>query len=165
MAKLVAYARVSTDPQRENTSLSWQRERIEAYCKFAGHELVSFVEEVESASGKTRRPLLDAALKKAQSAEADGFICAKLDRLAPNTKQGLDIATDLRQGGKQLVIVDLNLDTSTPIGQCIYTVLLSFAQLERDTIVERIMAGKEKVRSLPASSDRPGVQYLWLPHH
>lgn len=143
MAKLCAYIRVSSEGQRENTSMELQRERIAAYCASQGHELVAVFWDVQSASGRKARKGFKQALDFIY-AQCDGLICMKLDRFARNTLEGLDIAASLRQADKQLVLLDLNLDTSTPIGQCIFTVLLAFAQLERDTIQDRCDSGREQ---------------------
>jgi site-specific DNA recombinase len=144
MSRLVAYCRVSTELQKDNTSLKDQQRRIAAYCEATGHTLVHLFEESESASGKFR-PQLTRALELVHSEEADGIIVLKLDRLARSTVEGLQIAAELKRQQKELVIVELHLDTSTAAGQCIFTVLLAFAELERNTIRERTAAGKESI--------------------
>lgn len=146
MARLVSYCRVSSEMQRDNTSLEVQQEKIEQYCAFSGHELVASFADAASASGKKIRPQFQAALWEVYSGEADGIICMKLDRFARSTIEGLEVAAELKRREKQLVILDLNLDTSTPIGECVFSVLLAFAELERETINERTRAGQRAVR-------------------
>lgn len=147
MAKLISYARISSETQRENTSLEQQSLRIAAYCLSQGHEIVEQLEDVESASGKKKRPSFEKALAMVYAGQADGIICMKLDRFARSTVEGLRIAAELKKRGKQLVILDLNLDTSTAIGECVFTVLLAFAQLERQTITERCTTGASAKKS------------------
>lgn len=144
--RLVAYLRISTDTQKENTSLEVQYEKIEQYCQFSGQTMAFCAWDIETASGARRRRGLETALDMIYRNEADGLICLKLDRFARNTIEGLKIATELKKLGKQLVILNLNLDSNTPIGECIFTILLAFAQLEHATIKERITSGKDKIR-------------------
>lgn len=143
MAALVVYRRVSDETQRDNTSLDNQMERIQAYCKAHGHKIVGDYFDVETASGRRKRKGFQAALDYVYQGKADGIICMKLDRFARSTSEGLRVASELQANKKQLVIIDLNLDTATAIGQCIFTVLLAFAQLERETITERCVNGRK----------------------
>jgi site-specific DNA recombinase len=56
--RLVAYCRVSTEGQSDNTSIQDQKDKIISYCKGMGHELVAVLEEVGSAKNKSGRPIL-----------------------------------------------------------------------------------------------------------
>ena len=67
--------------------------------------------------------------------EADGIVALKLDRIARNTRDVLALVEDVLQpSNKALVLLDLNVDTSTPTGRMILTVMAAVAQLERDNI-------------------------------
>ncbi|MBY0552108.1 MAG: recombinase family protein [Candidatus Obscuribacterales bacterium] len=145
--RLVGYSRVSTANQEDNTSLCSQREQLAAYCKLYGHILVDERQDIESANGRKTRKGLDKALASIYAGEADGLICCKLDRFARDVQQGLKIATDLRAAGKELVLIQEALDTSTPIGECIFAILLAFAQLERSTIRTRLEDGLSRVKA------------------
>jgi site-specific DNA recombinase len=145
MSLLVAYTRVSSEHQKDNTSLPLQLERIQAYCHAAGHLLIGHFEDVESASGKKVRPQFKRALDMVINGAAEGIVCMRLDRFARSTLEGLKVVQELNQSGKQLVVLDLNLDTSTPVGRCMLSVLLSFAELERETINYRTGEGRRKV--------------------
>lgn len=145
MSKLVAYCRVSSNGQQENTSLEYQMSKIKAYCELTGHTLAAEFHEVQSASGAKTRHFLREALELVLTGTADGIICMSLDRLARSTIEGLRIIAELERAGRQFVVLDLDLDTNTPIGRCVLTVLLSFAQLERDTIAERCRAGRKAI--------------------
>jgi site-specific DNA recombinase len=146
MARLVSYIRVSSVGQKDNTSLDGQQERIDLYCKATGHEIVARYRDVESASGSVPRKNFKQALEDVYHDKADGIIVYRLDRFARSAIEGLNVAAELKNRGKQLVILNLNLDTSTPIGACIYTVMLAFAELERNVIQERTQTGKQRVR-------------------
>lgn len=145
LSLLVAYLRVSSECQRENTSLEIQRERIAAYCAAQGHDILDWFSDVHSASGhRGRRPAFMLALKCLRENRADGLIAMKLDRFARSPIEGLTVAAEMKALNKHLVLMDINLDTSTAMGQCMLTVLLAFAKLERDTIIARCGAGVDQ---------------------
>ena len=143
--RVIGYARVSTQGQGDNTSTDSQALRIKRHCEMMNYELVEVVTEVQSASGKVLRKELVAALGAIDAGAADGLIVCSVDRFARSLVEGLRIMEDLRQAGKALIILDLNLDTSTPIGECMFSMLLSFAQLERKMIHKRCSEGRLKV--------------------
>ena len=141
--KLVGYVRVSSESQAENTSLVEQRKKIEAYCYAFGHELIQVFEEVGSGKNTVDRPQFVAALEMVR-VEADGIISAKLDRLARNTRDVLALVEDVLQPqNKALVLLDLQVDTSSPTGRMILTVMAAVATLERDVINERTQGGRK----------------------
>lgn len=145
MSLLVAYTRISSETQQENTSLENQYRRIQAYCELTGHRILCHFEETATGADINKRPVFKEALNVVFNGAADGIICMRLDRFARSTYDGLDVLRQLDNAGKQLVVLDLNLDTSTGIGRCMMTVLLAFAQLERDTIHERTQTGQKAV--------------------
>lgn len=141
--KLVGYIRVSSDSQADNTSLPEQRNKITSYCQAFDHELVAVMEEVGSGT-KSTRPEFNKAIEMMRRGEADGIIVAKLDRLARNTRTVLTLIEDVIQPlNKSLIILDLGVDTSTPIGKMILTVMAAVATLERDLINERTQGGRK----------------------
>jgi site-specific DNA recombinase len=141
--KLVGYVRISSESQAENTSLAEQKKKIEAYCYAFGHELVAIFEEVASGKNATDRPVFAQALELVRT-EADGIVSTKLDRLARNTRDVLALVEDtLQPANKALVLLDLQVDTSTPTGRMILTVMAAVATLERDTINDRTQGGRK----------------------
>lgn len=140
--KLVGYCRVSSDSQADNTSLPEQRRKIEAYCAAFGHELVDVYTEVGSGKDAKTRPEFQRALQTVRDG-ADGIIATKLDRIARNTRDVLTLVEEVLQPlDKALVILDLNVDTSSPTGRMILTIMAAVAQLERDVINERTSGGR-----------------------
>ncbi len=140
--KLVGYARVSSDSQEENSSLELQQEKIQAYCTAMGHELVYLFVEVGSGKDTENREQFQNAI--AALADVDGLIAAKLDRIARNTVDVLNLVDKhLKPQNKALVLLDLNVDTSTPTGRMILTTMSAVAELERNTINDRTRSGKQ----------------------
>ena len=151
--KLVGYVRVSTESQEENTSLESQRERIEAYCKAFGHELTQIFTEVGSGKNTVDRPHFQEAMK-ALNDGADGIVALKLDRIARNCRDVLTLVEDVLQPkSKALVLLDLNVDTSTPTGKMILTMMAAVAELERAQINERTQGGRK------AKAEKGGYAY------
>ncbi|WPF90500.1 recombinase family protein (plasmid) [Cyanobacterium aponinum AL20118] len=144
--KLVGYVRVSSESQEDNTSLQNQIERIEAYCMAFGYELVKIFKEVATGTKADieTRPIFNEAIEYLKNDNADGIIALKLDRIARNTRDVLTLVEDvLEPQNKMLVLLDLQVDTSTPTGKMILTVMSAVAQLERDTINERTQGGRK----------------------
>lgn len=75
--------------------------------------------------------------------EGDTLIITKLDRLARNTKEALEVIDKLLNSNVSINVLNLGKIENTSIGKMIYTILLSVAELERDMIVERTQSGKE----------------------
>ena len=151
--KLVGYVRVSTDGQEDNTSLASQQERIECYCKAFDHELVKVFVEVGSGKDMKNRPEFNKAMEMVKN-EADGIVSLKLDRIARNCRDVLTLVEDVLQpNNKALVLLDLNVDTSTPTGKMILTMMAAVAELERAQINERTQGGRK------AKADKGGYAY------
>lgn len=141
--KLVGYVRVSSDSQEDNTSLRDQENKIKAYCDAFGHELIMVFSEVGSGSQMNTRPEFNKAMDVVASA-ADGIIATKLDRIARNCKDVLSMVEDVLQpNNKALILLDLNVDTTNPIGKMILTVMAAVAELERAQINERTQGGRK----------------------
>lgn len=151
--KLVGYTRVSSDSQADNTSLEEQHKRIKSYCDAMGHELIETFEEVGSGKNTEERPQFNKALN-ALNDKGDGIIALKLDRIARSTRDVLTLVEDsLQPENKALVLLDLNVDTSTPTGKMILSVMASVAELERHKINERTQGGRK------AKADKGGYAY------
>ena len=75
-------------------------------------------------------------------ANGDTLIVTKLDRLARNTREVLEIVQSLFNRGIKVHILNIGLIDNTPTGQLIFTIFSAFAQFERDLIVTRTQEGK-----------------------
>lgn len=143
--KLIGYVRVSSESQEDNTSLDNQITRIKSYCLAFNYELLEIYTEVATGtkSDCKTRPVFNEALQRLQE-DADGIIALKLDRIARNTRDVLALVEDvLEPQNKMLVLLDLQIDTSSPTGRMILTIMSAVAQLERDVIHERTTVGRQ----------------------
>ena len=139
------YIRVSTEKQAdEGYSLEAQESRLHAYCTAQGWTTDPAHVYIDAGiSGKsTARPAFQAIMKAAQDGQIARIVVTKMDRLARNTKDLLDTVERLQSFGCALVLLDLNIDTGTPTGMLIATVLGGISQWEREQIAERVKSGK-----------------------
>lgn len=137
--KALLYARVSTQMQVEDgVSLGAQeRQLIQAaeMYGFTSHEVV--LEEGRSGKNVSGRPKLIDALKQLDEGKAGALIVTRIDRLARSTKDFLDIVDRAGKNGWRLIMLDLNLDTSTYQGRFVVTIMSALAEMERGIIAER----------------------------
>ena len=130
------YARVSTKAQNLDEQLSQLKEN--------GIDPNNIYSEKITGT-KTDRPEFNKVLSKLDI--GDTLIVTKLDRLARNTKEALDIIQPLMDKGITIKVLNIGtLDNSTT-GKLVTTVLLAIAEMERDLIVERTQAGKRYAKA------------------
>ena len=142
-AILLGYIRVSTDKQTESgAGLEAQRQFLESEAIRRDMRL-EIIKETEAMSGRTftKRIALLEAMSRLDNQEAQALAVAKLDRLSRSVSDFLTILERSRKGKWALVIGDLSLDTSTPLGEAMATISATFAQLERRRIGERTKEG------------------------
>lgn len=96
---------------------------------------------VETYIGGEERPIFSELLEKVQA--GDIIVCTKLDRFCRNVRVGLSYIDKLLDKGVSIHILNIVLIEDTSIGRLIYTVLLAFAEFEKNQIVERCQTGKE----------------------
>lgn len=132
---IVGYARVSTSEQ----SLSRQQDELLA----AGAERVF----AETGSGKKGavRPQWEECLRLLRS--GDTLVVTELSRLGRSTGQLAQLADDLAERGVGLRILNLGLDTTTPAGKLVYSIVAAVAQMERDLLIERTTSGLAAARA------------------
>lgn len=134
--QLVGYARTSTTDQKAGLEAQLRDLRA-AGCTKLFHEELSAV--------ATRRPELERALDYVR--EGDTMIVTKPDRLARSTAELLATAKLLDTKGVTLRILSMNVDTSTPTGKLMLTLLGGIAEFERDLMLERQREGIAKAKA------------------
>lgn len=134
--QLVGYARTSTADQKAGLEAQ-QRDLKTAGCTKVFHEELSSV--------ATKRPELDRALEYVR--EGDVFIVTKPDRLARSVADLLRITEALKAKGVTLRILSMDLDTSTPTGKLMLTLLGGIAEFERDLMLDRQREGIAKAQA------------------
>jgi site-specific DNA recombinase len=135
----VGYARVSTDEQaREGQSLGAQRARIMAAAAIHGLTLSEVLVEAGESGKSLIRPQLGLLLDRVRAGQVGVVVVTKLDRLTRRTRDLLELVEDVfKPHGVELVSLSEQLDTRTPAGVLMLTVLGALAQMEREQIGER----------------------------
>ena len=129
--KRVGYGRVSTAGQARNgTSLAEQKKLLMA-AGVAEEDIY-----LDAYTGtKMHRPQFDACMAALEP--DDEFVVCKLDRFARTATEGTGIVRDLVERGIRVNVLNMGIADNTPMGKMMVTVMLAFAEYERDMIVER----------------------------
>lgn len=137
--KALLYTRVSTQMQaKDGMSLGAQERSLKSAAKAAGYKDTELVVEM-GRSGKSiaGRPALRSALDRLDAGEASALFVTRIDRLARSTQDFLSIVDRSNKHGWRIVMLDLNLDTSTTGGRFVVTIMSALAEMERNIIAER----------------------------
>lgn len=89
---------------------------------------------------KTDRPEFNKVL--ALLKESDTLVITKLDRFARTVSEGIAVIKDLFERGIKVHVLNMGLIENTPTGRLIFNIMCSFAEFERDMIIERTSSGK-----------------------
>jgi DNA invertase Pin-like site-specific DNA recombinase len=136
---VAGYVRVSTTEQADGgAGLEAQRRALADEAARRGWRLVDVFEDA-GASGKSLagRPGLQAALAAVERGDASALVVSKLDRLSRSLLDFAGLMERARRKGWGIVALDLGVDTSTPSGEMMASVLATFAQFERRLIGQR----------------------------
>jgi DNA invertase Pin-like site-specific DNA recombinase len=144
MAK-IGYQRVSTEEQ----NLDRQED---AFAALGAERVFS-----DKASGKSAdRPGLRAMLNFVRA--GDVLYVESISRLARNVRDLLDIVEQLESKGVQLVSQKEAIDTSTPVGKCLLTVMGAMAEMERGSLLERQKEGIQAAKKRGKHLGRPRAE-------
>jgi len=130
---------------------------MEEYCQRRGWELAgSYVDNGISGS-KESRPELDRLMADAHRRRFDAVVVWKFDRFARSVSHLLRALETFKALGIDFVSLLEQVDTSTPTGKMVFTVLGAVAELERSLIAERVRAGIRNARAKGKRLGRPKV--------
>lgn len=150
--KTAIYARVSThngqDPEM-------QLRELREYCQRRGWEMIHEYVDVGISGTREKRPQLDRLLADAHRRHFDMVVVWRFDRFARSVSHLLRALENFRSLGIEFVSLSEQVDTSTPTGKMIFTVLGAVAELERSLIVERVRAGLRNARAKGKKLGRP----------
>ena len=136
------YCRVSTHEQ----SVEMQRTDLRRFCQQRGFEIFhEYVDEGVSGT-KDRRPAFDALMQDARRGLFGAVPCWRFDRFARSTKHLISALDEFRHLGIDFISYQENIDTASPLGKAMFTIVAAIAELERNIIVERIRGGIRRAR-------------------
>ncbi len=147
------YARVSTTNHGQDVTM--QTGELEQFTQARAWTLTdSYIDRGISGS-KDRRPELDRLMADAHKRKFDVVIVWKFDRFARSVSHLLRALETFNALGIAFVSLSEQMDTSTPTGKMVFTVLGAVAELERSLIVERVKAGLRNARAKGKRLGRP----------
>jgi site-specific DNA recombinase len=147
---VVAYTRVSSEEQsRDGVSLAAQAEKVRLFCDLHTLEVAELVVDAGVSAKSLDRPGLAKAIDMIDSGRASGLIVFKLDRLTRSLADWSALIERYfgRPGGPSLMSVSESIDTRSAGGRMVLNVMMTMAQWERETIVERTLAAMAYKRS------------------
>lgn len=139
------YVRVSTTEQaKSGYSVGEQTERLRSYASAMGWPVFRVYTDAGFSGSNMNRPALQQLLRDVDAGKVQKVVVYKLDRLSRSQKDTLELIEDrfLRKG-VDFVSLSESFDTSSPFGRATIGIMAAFAQLERETIKERMQMGRE----------------------
>ncbi len=150
--KAAIYARVSTtngqDPEM-------QLRELREYCQRRGWSLAGEYVDAGISGAKDSRPELSRLMADAHRRRFDAVVVWRFDRFARSVSHLLHALETFRSLGIEFVSLTEQVDTSTPTGKMVFTVLGAVAELERGLIAERVRAGLRNARAKGRRLGRP----------
>jgi DNA invertase Pin-like site-specific DNA recombinase len=153
--KAALYARISTTGKGQDVDL--QLRELREYCQRRGLEIVREYVDSGISGSKESRPQLDRLMADAKRRYCDVVVVWKFDRFARSVSHLLRALETFQSLGIEFISLTEGIDTSSPVGKMIFTVLGSVAELERSLIVERVKAGLRNARAKGRKLGRPRV--------
>jgi DNA invertase Pin-like site-specific DNA recombinase len=152
LIEVAIYARVSTRDQEPKTQLR----ELGSYAKRRQLRVVYELVDRESGANE-KRPQLDKLMDLARKRKVDVVLAWKFDRFARSTKHLVTALEEFRELGIDFISYTENVDTSTPAGKALFTMVSAFAEFERDLIGERVKAGLDRARAEGIALGRPRI--------
>jgi len=152
--RVALYARVSTTDQSTESQLL----DLRRYVSERGWTIFKeYVDEGISGT-KDSRPALNALMNDAKKRRFDVVLVWRFDRFARSTKHLILALEEFKNLGIDFVSYQENIDTSSPLGSAIFTIISAVAQLERDIIAERVKAGLRRAKENGKKLGRPRAE-------
>lgn len=152
--RIAVYARVSTRTQ----STESQRMAVMDYIKARGFELYKVYEDFGVSGAKESRPSLNELMADARKRLFDAVLVFRFDRFARSTKHLVTALQEFKSLGIDFLSYSEGIDTSSPMGEFIFTIFGALAQMEREIIRERINSGLRRARANGKHLGRPPVE-------
>ena len=154
MKRVAIYARVSTSAQTTESQLR----DLRRYVTDRGWQVFNEYCDNGISGTKDNRPALNELMDDARKRRFGRVLVWRFDRFARSTKHLILALEEFRNLSIDFVSYQENIDTSSPLGGAIFTIISAVAQLERDIIVERVKAGLRRARENGSRIGRPKLK-------
>ncbi len=152
------YARVSTANMGQDPTM--QTRELEEFCQRRGWDISGRYVDQGVSGTKDSRPELNRLMADAHSRRFDVIAVWKFDRFARSVSHLLRALETFQALGIEFVSLSEQIDTSTPTGKMVFTILGAVAELERSLIVDRVRAGMRNARAKGKRIGRPPITFL-----
>jgi len=152
-ARVAIYARVSTTNHGQDVTV--QTRELEQFAQARGWHPVDSYLDIGISGAKDKRPELDRLMADAHKRRFDVVVVWRFDRFARSVSHLLRALETFNALGIAFVSLSEQMDTTTPAGKMVFTVLGAVAELERSLIVERVKAGLRNARAKGKRLGRP----------
>ena len=160
MKKVGLYARVSTTHSQDpETQLLALRE----YARARDLEIAGEYVDIGISGSKEKRPSLDRLMTDARRRRFDTILVARFDRFARSTRHLVLALEEFNALSIDFISLSESVDTSTPMGKMVYTVIAAVAELERSLIRERVVMGIKRARANGKRLGRPNGSQANIP--
>jgi len=149
------YARVSTTNHGQDVTL--QTRELQQFARARGWEIAGEYVDAGVSGTKDSRPELNRLIADAHKRRFDVVCVWRFDRFARSVSHLLRALETFKALGIEFVSFSEQMDTSTPAGKMVFTVLGAVAELERSLIVERVRAGLRNARAKGKTLGRPRI--------
>src|SRR2546425_4081821 len=154
MKRIALYCRVSTGDQTCDNQLRDLRE----YCRARGWTDVREFIDTGISGTKERRPALDKMMAEVKARKVDVVVVAAFDRAGRSVRHLVEMLELFRHLDVEFISLREQIDTGTPLGAAVYTIIAAISSLERSLIVERVKAGLRRVRAEGKRLGRPRLK-------
>jgi DNA invertase Pin-like site-specific DNA recombinase len=149
------YARCSTANGQQDPEM--QTRELREYAERRGWQIANVYTDAGVSGSKDSRPALNRLMNDARQRRFDVVVVWRFDRFARSVSHLLRALETFGALGIDFISFSENIDTSTPTGKMIFTVLGAVAELERCLIIERVRAGLRNARAKGTRLGRPRV--------
>lgn len=155
--RVIGYIRLSVaaGERTAGTGEETQEQLLCSYAEMQGWDLLRIERDLGQSGAKLRRPGLEAAMESLDMGDADILLVAKLDRLSRAMADYIAILAQAAAQGWTIKAIDVGLETDTAVGALMANILMSFAQYERDQLIERTRAGMARAREAGRFPGKP----------
>jgi DNA invertase Pin-like site-specific DNA recombinase len=151
--KTALYMRVSTGHQKSDLQI----DALRAYAARAGLEIMGEYLDLAASGRKENRPQLQALMCDARHHEYACILVWKFDRFARSVSHLVKALEEFNHLGIRFISVQDQVDTNSPMGKAMFTIIAAMAELESSLISERVKAGMKAAKARGKRVGRPAT--------